>query len=130
MKKYILVMAMIAGCGVVYSQPSANKNLKVVMNSEPAYPQGEQALYDAVMHSVSHSDEAIEKLREGEVSMSFDIKPDSTVTNAKILKGVGQEVDEEVKRFVETLKFAPAIQNGKAVKMNVMYTFSVRTVKD
>jgi periplasmic protein TonB len=102
------------------------QNMTVVTNQEPFYPKGEQALYTHVFYNVKYSEEAKKKYIEGEVTLSFDVMPDSTVKNTNVVTGLGYGIDEEVQRVVKTLKFAPAIQNGTKMKMNVMYTFPVK----
>lgn len=102
------------------------QNRKVITNQEPFFPAGEQALYTQVYYGVKYPEEAKKKFVEGEVTLSFEVLTDSTVTNAHIISGVGHGVDEEVKNFVKTLKFAPAIQNDHPVKMVVMYSFPVK----
>jgi TonB family protein len=112
----------------VYSQQtkSDTQNRPVITNSEPAYPKGDQALYIEVMNNTKYNEESKKSYVEGEVTLSFDVKPDSTVSNIIIISGVGHGVDEEVKKLIEKIKFSPAIQNGKAIKMNTMYTFPVK----
>lgn len=113
-----------------FAQDNASKpdpqNMTVVTNQEPFYPKGEQALYTHVLYNVKYSEEAKKKYIEGEVTLSFDVQTDSTVTNPVVISGLGYGIDEEVVRVVKTLKFAPAIQMGKRVKMNVMFTFPVK----
>src|SRR5450631_1180170 len=84
------------------------QNIKVVTNTEPSFPKGDNALYQYVLMNVKYSDEAKKKYIEGEVTISFDVKSDSTITNAVIISGVGYGVDEEVKKLVQSLKFIPA----------------------
>lgn len=102
------------------------QNMEVKTNQEPFYPKGEQALYTHVLYNVKYSEEAKKKYIEGEVTLSFDVMPDSTVINPVVISGLGYGIDEEVKRVVKELKFAPAIQNGMKMKMNVMYNFPVK----
>jgi TonB family protein len=121
---FLTFIFLLIGCSA-FSQ-SDPQNKKVVTNSEPAYPKGEQALYTEVLYNLKYPEEAKKKYVEGEVMISFDVKPDSTVSNIIIISGVGNGVDEELKKYIEKLRFAPAIQNGKPVKMNTMYTFPVK----
>jgi TonB family protein len=79
-----------------------------------------------VYSNIRYSEEAKKKYLEGEVTLSFDVKTDSTVTNTIVISGLGYGVDEEVKRIVQKLKFSPAKQNGIIVKMNTMYTFPIK----
>lgn len=102
------------------------QNMVVNTDAEPFYPKGDQALYQYVYLNLKYSQEAKDKLVSGEVLMSFDVNPDSTVTNAIVISGPGYGVNEEVKALVEKLKFAPAVQNGVKVRMNVMMNFPVK----
>jgi TonB family protein len=128
MKKFILLVVIIPFSSVVFAQqPNKDKqNMNIVTNSEPAYPKGDHELYTFVLYNVKYPAEAIKKNIEGEVTLSFDVKPDSTVSNIVLISGVGSGVDEEVKKLVQTLKFIPAKQNGVRVKMNSIYTFPVK----
>lgn len=125
MKKNILLLLLIFFSIVGFSQAD-KQNIKVVTNSEPAYPKGDQELYNYVFSNINYSEEAKKKYLEGEVMLSFDVKTDSTVTNIIVISGVGFGVDEEVKRIVQKIKFLPAKQNGIVIKMNTMYTFPIK----
>lgn len=102
------------------------QNIQVITNTEPSFPKGDNALYTYVYMNLKYSEESQKKYVEGEVTLSFDVQPDSTVTNAMVISGVGYGVDEEVKKLIQTLKFSPGVQNGMVVKMNTMYTFPIK----
>lgn len=126
MKRLLLICTFLLICSIINAQQNDPQNKKVHTDSEPFYPKGEQALYTEVLYNTNYPEESKKKYIEGEVTLSFDVKADSTVSNVAIISGVGKGVDEEVKKFVEKLKFAPAVQNGITVKMNVIYTFPVK----
>ena len=111
---------------IIASAQTDKQNIKVVTNTEPSYPKGDNALYTYVYMNLKYSEESKKKYIQGEVTLSFDVKPDSTVTNAIIISGVGYGVDEEVKKLIQTLKFSPGVQNGTVIKMNTMYTFPIK----
>ncbi|MGZ4033796.1 MAG: energy transducer TonB [Bacteroidia bacterium] len=125
MKKQLLIAIFIIISTFSFSQTD-KQNIKIVTNTEPTFPKGDNELYQYVMMNVKYSEEAKKKYIQGEVTLSFDVKADSAVSNVVIISGVGYGVDEEVKKLVQSLKFAPAVQNGMAVKMNTMYTFPVK----
>jgi TonB family protein len=125
MKKQLLTLILLALSVIGFSQAD-KQNIKVVTNTEPSFPKGDNALYQYVLMNVKYSEEAKKKYVVGDVTLSFDVKPDSTVTNALVISGVGYGVDEEVKKLVQTLKFIPGVQNGMVIKMNTMYTFPVK----
>ncbi len=125
MKNPILILVLILFFVNGFAQAD-KQNIKVVTNTEPAFPKGDNALFTFVYMNLKYSDESKKKYVEGEVTLSFDVKADSSVTNTVIISGVGYGVDEEVKRLIQTLKFSPGFQNGTAIKMNTMYTFPVK----
>ncbi|MFH1004836.1 MAG: energy transducer TonB [Bacteroidota bacterium] len=111
---------------VVAQEKPDKQNMQVTTNQEPFYPSGEQSLYTYIMYNVKYSEEAKKNFIEGNVTLSFDVVPDSSVTNIKIISDVGYGVGEEVKNLVQKLKFAPAIQMGIKVRMNLMMDFPIR----
>ncbi|MGZ4118628.1 MAG: energy transducer TonB [Bacteroidia bacterium] len=125
MKKQLLIAIFIIISTFSFSQTD-KQNIKIVTNTEPTFPKGDNELYQYVMMNVKYSEEAKKKYIQGEVTLSFDVRADSVVSNVVIISGVGYGVDEEVKKLVQSLKFAPAVQNGMTVKMNTMYTFPVK----
>jgi|694.fasta_scaffold70769_4 TonB family protein len=130
----LTILFSVFSAGVSFGQTQTTKkegmndpqNMTVNTDAEPFYPKGDQALYQYVYLNLKYSQEAKDKLVTGEVLMSFDVNPDSTVTNAIVISGPGFGVNEEVKALVEKLKFAPAVQNGVKVRMNVMMNFPVK----
>jgi TonB family protein len=102
------------------------QNMAVVTEQEPFYPKGDIELYKFVLNAVKYSDEAKQKFIEGEVMLSFDVLADSTINNVNVISGVCCGINEEVQRVVKELKFAPAMQNGIKMRMNVMMNFPVK----
>ena len=106
--------------------PSVDKQNMTVTTQEAFYPKGEQALYMYVMYNTNYSEESKKKYIEGSVELSFDVMPDSTIKNIKIISDLGYGVGEEVKKLVEKLKFVPAIMMGTKVKSNLIMDFPVK----
>lgn len=129
MKTLVVVLALIFFSSTIFAQKDSlhdPQNIKVITTREPFYPKGEQALYTEVLYGIKYSEESKKKYIEGEVTLSFDVLADSTVSNCILISDVGYGVGEEVKKYVQQLKFAPAIQLGVPVKMNVMWNFPVK----
>lgn len=129
MKKSIIVFSLMF---IVFSVNKAfcqnyndKQNIQVSTNQEPVYPQGEKAFYEYVNSNIRFSDEAKKNYIKGDVTMSFDVKADSTISNVMVISGIGYGIDEEITRIIEKTKFAPAVQNGFKVRMNVMITIPV-----
>jgi TonB family protein len=132
MKKYIVVyivafISQFIDAKAQTKEPYNDKqNIAVVTEQEPFYPKGDWELYKYVLNEVKYSDESKQKFIEGEVMLSFDVLPDSTISNTSVISGVCCGINEEVQRVVKTLKFAPAMQNGIKMRMNVMMNFPVK----
>jgi protein TonB len=131
MKKIFLFSFLIFSvCG--FSQNKTDKssndkqNMTVTASQDAFYPKGEQALYNYVLMNAKYSEEAKKNFVTGDVELSFDVMPDSSVTNVKVIHDVGFGVGDEVKKIVSQLKFAPAIMMGVKVRTNVMMDFPVK----
>ena len=125
MKYPIFIILLLASSTLVVAQAD-KQNIRVVTDTEPSFPKGDNTLYTYILMNVKYSEESKKKYVTGEVTISFDVKADSTVTNAVVISGVGYGIDEEVKRLIQALKFSPGMQNGTVIKMNTMYTFPVK----
>jgi hypothetical protein len=101
------------------------QNLKVVTNQEPYYPKGDAVLYDFVNRKLEFSDLAKRNKLSGNISVSFDVKADSSIVNVLVIEGIDGDIDNQIKKIVEQLKFAPAVQNGFVMKMNMMMNFPI-----
>ena len=90
----------------------------------PEFPGGDRALMDFVKDNIQYPAEAKEKGIKGLLYVNFIVEPDGSLSNIKVLKGVGGGCDEEAIRLVESMpKFKPGMQNGEAVR--VSYTIPV-----
>ncbi len=137
MRKIVLLSTFVFGFASVFAQNEESngyqkkeyddsQNMEVVTTREASYPEGEQALFKYVFDNVNYSEESKIVKAEGNVMVSFNVNPDSTVSNAFVLSPVGYGIDEEVVRLLKGMKFLPAVRNEMLVKMNLVYTFPVR----
>jgi periplasmic protein TonB len=110
------------------NQKSVKKdtNFRVVTQQVPFYPGGDNELVMFFYKNIKYSEEAIAKKITGNVMLSFDVLPDSTITNIAVLSNIGFGLEEQVIKLLTPLKYAPGIQNGEKMKMNVMLTVPVR----
>lgn len=101
-------------------------NFKVNYDQEAHYPAGAEAFYAYIYKNITYTDEAKQKMISGDVLVSFDVMPDSTVSNIIILSSPGCGVDEEINRLIAPLKFAPAMAKGTPMRQNMMMSIPVR----
>lgn len=110
------------------NQKSTKKdtNFSVTTQQRPFYPGGDMELVMFFYKNITYSEEAIAKKISGNVMLSFDVLPDSTISNIAVLSNVGYGLEEQVVKLITPLKYAPGIQNGEAMKMNVILSVPVR----
>jgi TonB family protein len=95
-----------------------------IQETMPSFRGGEQKLMEFIGNNVVYPKEAIEAGIEGRVFVEFYIEKDGTVTDGKVLKGIGYGCDEEALRVIGLMpKWSPGMQRGKAVR--VRYTLPI-----
>lgn len=122
----IVILSLFSISGFAQETKPDNQNKHVVTDTEPSFPKGDNELYQYVLYNLNYSEESKKKYIEGEVTLSFDVKADSTVSNMVLISGVGYGIDDEVKKLIGKLKFIPGVQNGFPIKMNTMYSFPIK----
>ncbi len=92
---------------------------------ETAVPEGGMpAFYQYVKKEMKYPKEARQKGIEGKVFVQFIISADGTISDAKVLQGIGFGCDEEAIRIVlNSAKWKPGKQRGKPVKQR--YTLPI-----
>lgn len=97
----------------------------VVVEEMPEFPGGELALRNFIGSTVKYPYNAVKENIQGRVFVSFVVKSDGTVANAKIVRGVHPLLDQEALRVINLLPvWKPGKQRGQAV--NVAYTIPVQ----
>jgi len=95
-----------------------------VVEEMPSFPGGESERTKFFSNNLRVPAENI----EGTVYVSFIVKADGSIANAKILRGLGKSYDEEVLRVVNLMpKWFPGTQNGEAV--DVLFNLPVKFAK-
>jgi TonB family protein len=98
-----------------------------VVEQMPEFPDGNKGLQKFIMNSVKYPPEAVEKGIQGKVFVSFIVNKDGSVSDAKVIRGVGQLLDAEALRVVNSMpKWTPGKQNGKIVP--VQFTVPINFV--
>jgi TonB family protein len=83
----------------------------------PAFPGGEAALSDFLGKHVRYPALARENATMGSVVLCFTVGEDGTLSNFRIVSGIGDGCDEEVLRVMKTSPpWTPGKKNGVAVK--------------
>ncbi len=90
-----------------------------IVEEMPAFPGGEQKLLEYVAKNTKYPQIARESGIQGRVFIGFVVEPDGSVSNVKVLRGIGGGCDEEAVRVIKSMpKWKPGKQRGKAVRVS------------
>ena len=97
----------------------AEQEIFTVVESMPEYPGGMGALMKYLSQSIKYPPLAKESGIQGRVFINFVVEPDGSISNVKVLRGIGGGCDEEAVRVVAAMpKWKPGKQRGKAVRVS------------
>jgi len=94
----------------------------------PEFPGGETTLMKYLSANLTYPPGARDSLIEGTVYVSFIVEKDGSVTNVRVIRGLGRGFDEEVVRVIENMpRWTPGQQRGKPVRVqfNLPVVFKV-----
>ena len=106
-------------------QPEATDDkIFQVVEDQPEFPGGMEALMKHLSKEIKYPKEAQEKGTQGRVIVQFVVRKDGSITDAKIMKPVDPLLDAEALRVVSEMpNWTPGKQRGEAV--NVRFTLPV-----
>ena len=109
--------------------PEKDEPVFYIVEDMPKFPGGENAMRKFITNSLKYPEIAVENDIQGKVFVSFVVKKDGSVANAKIARGVDPSLDKEALRVINSLpKWKPGIQHGNPV--NVSYTVPINFTLD
>ncbi len=117
---FLLILLLFAGTSVSFAQTDKNKDAPIVFIVEqmPVFPGGEDSMYKFITANVTYPQVAREKNISGTVIIIFIVEQDGSITNAKVVKGIGGGCDEEALRVVKLMpKWNPGKQAGKPCRV-------------
>ena len=104
-----------------------NDTVFQIVEQMPQFPGGEQALMEFVAKSVVYPEEAKEKNISGRVFVSFVVEKDGSVSNVKVLRGIGGGCDEEAVRVIKSMpKWQPGKMKGEPVRVSYQIPFNFK----
>ena len=90
-----------------------------IVEEMPSSPGGEAKLMEYVAKNIKYPQIARETGIQGRVFVGFVVEPDGSISNVKLLRGIGGGCDEEAMRVIKSLpKWKPGKQRGKAVRVS------------
>jgi TonB family protein len=96
----------------------------VVVEEQPEYPGGQEAMMKFLSDSIVYPDEAKAKGIQGRVICNFVVMKDGSIDDVNVVRGVDPLLDAEAVRVLKSMPaWKPGKQRGQAV--NVRYTLPV-----
>ena len=84
----------------------------------PSFPGGQEAMFKYIGQALKYPDLAVENGIEGVVYVTFVVERDGTISEAKVLRGIGGGCDQEAQRVVQGMPaWTPGTQDGKPVRV-------------
>jgi TonB family protein len=103
---------------IKYAPVDTTKLTYTVVEKMPSYTGGQEAMIQYLVANIQYPPAAKANKVQGTVFVTFVVEPDGTVTNVKILRGIGSGCDEEAQRVVKMMpKWNPGEQKGKPVRV-------------
>ena len=91
----------------------------------PAFLGGEEKLWEYISQNIQYPQTAREKGIQGRVFVGFIVEPDGSISNVKMLRGIGGGCDEEAMRVIKSMpKWKPGKQGGKPVRVSYQIPIS------
>ena len=98
-----------------------------IVQDMPSFPGGDGAMLSFLGKNIKYPTLAKESGIQGTVYVTFVVEKDGSVSDVKVLRGIGGGCDEEAIRVVKSMpKWTPGKQRGKPVK--VQYNLPCRFV--
>ncbi|MGV8962098.1 MAG: TonB family protein [Candidatus Saccharimonadaceae bacterium] len=97
---------------------SKGDELFIVVDKQPIFPGGTQALMNFLGENIKYPAEAVKNKTEGRVILNFVIEKDSSVSEINIERGIDPLIDAEAIRVISMMpKWEPGQQNGENVRV-------------
>ncbi|CAD5283534.1 MULTISPECIES: M56 family metallopeptidase [unclassified Imperialibacter] len=100
---------------------ASKEDIFTIVENLPAFPGGMESLYKFFSENLTYPEEAKKAGVEGKVLVEFVVDKDGTITNAKVIEGIGNGCDEEALRVINASPtWTPAMQRGKRVRTRLI----------
>jgi protein TonB len=89
-----------------------------VVEEQPGYPGGDESRIRFLQENIKYPEEAKELGIQGKVFVTFVVEVDGSITDVRVLRGIGGGCDEEAIRVVRSMpKWVPGKQRGVPVRV-------------
>lgn len=109
------------------TQVNDSDEVFVFVTDGPEFIGGEEARIKYLQKNIKYPEMAKESGIQGTVYITFVVEKDGSITNVKVLRGIGGGCDTESVRIIKKMpKWKPGMVKGKAVR--VQYNMPIRYV--
>ena len=99
----------------------------MIVEQMPEFPNGEESMMQYIAEQVKYPAEAKKAGAYGRVFIGFIVEPDGSLSDFKVLRGIGYGCDEEALRVVKSMpKWQPGMHRGKAVRVQYLVPVNFR----
>jgi protein TonB len=103
---------------VTEEEEVAEAEIFTVVEDQPTFPGGDEARIRFLTNNIKYPQMARESSIQGTVYVTFVVERDGSVTDVRILRGIGGGCDEEAIRVIKAMpKWIPGKQRGKPVRV-------------
>jgi TonB family protein len=103
---------------VISKEQLGDKSVFTAVEQVPAFPGGEAGFSKFTSATIKYPKAAREANVQGRVVASFIVEKDGSLTDIKVIRGIGYGADEETVRMLRTSpNWKPGMQNGKPVRV-------------
>lgn len=89
-----------------------------VVEQMPKFPDGDTGLMTFLKNTIKYPAEAEKAGKQGRVVATFVVNTDGSISDAKVVRSVSEELDAEALRVINAMpKWTPGKQNGKDVRV-------------
>ncbi len=130
MKRTVIILAAVATMmfglnNKVCAQNTNNKQQQVVVDNEPEYPGGIEAMYQFIFQNLEYPKDARDSGIQGKVYISFIVEVDGSLSAFKVVKDIGGGCAEAA---IEVLKKMPKWKPGESEGKPVRVEFTIPVV--
>ncbi len=112
---------------IVEEEEVEEEQIFTIVEDQPTFPGGDAALMQYLTNNLRYPTMAREAGIQGTVFVTFVVERDGSITDVRVLRGVGGGLDEEAVRVVRNMpRWTPGRQRGQAVR--VQFNLPIRFV--
>lgn len=117
--KVLIILFIVTASFSAKPQSIADTTVFTFVELMPRYPGGDYSMHHFISRMLQYPDAAIENNITGKVYVSVTIEADGSLSNIKVLKGIGSGCDEEALRIVSLMPpWNPGVHDEKNVRVS------------